>query len=251
VIERKTKKLEAGKCFGHYEITELIGEGGMGEVYLARDKKLDRKVAVKILNAEFSRHESNLTRFIREAKAASSLNHPNILVVHEIGEHENTNYIVSEFINGKTLREILKEQPLNLSEVLDISMQIVDALCTAHSSNIIHRDIKPENLMVRPDGLVKILDFGIAKLTEKKTEVVDAEAATAIYSRTTPGMIIGTAAYMSPEQARGLSVDARSDIFSFGLVLYEMLSGKRAFAGENTMDVISSILQKEPVPLSD
>ena len=250
IIEAETKKLETGKCFGHYEIIKQIGEGGMGEVYLAKDTKLDRKVAIKILNEEFSRHESNLTRFIREAKAASSLNHPNILVVHEIGEYENTNYIVSEFIEGKTLREILKERPLKLSEVLDISIPIADALCTAHSSNIIHRDIKPDNVMIRPDGLVKLLDFGIAKLTEKKTEVVDAEAATAIYSRTTPGMIIGTAAYVSPEQARGLSVDARSDIFSFGLVLYEMLSGKRAFAGENAMDVISSILQKEPVPLS-
>jgi len=250
VIEVESKTLETGKCLGHYEIIEQIGKGGMGEVYLAKDKQLDRKVAVKILNQEVSQHESNLNRFIREAKAASSLNHPNILIIHEIGEHQNTNYIVSEFIEGKTLREILKERPLKLSEVLDISIPIADALCAAHSSNIIHRDIKPDNVMIRPDGLVKILDFGIAKLTEKKIEVVDAEAATAIYTRTTPGMIIGTAAYMSPEQARGLSVDARSDIFSFGLVLYEMLSGKRAFAGENAMDVITSILQKEPVPLS-
>src|SRR5688500_1207477 len=166
------KSLEAGKRFGHYEIIKQIGAGGMGEVYLAKDKKLDREVAVKILNSEFSQHQSHLNRFIREAKAASSLNHPNILVIHEIGEYETTNYIVSEFINGKTLRQLVKNKALDVTEVLDISIQVADALCTAHSTKIIHRDIKPENVMVRPDGVVKVLDFGLAKLVAEKNRSI-------------------------------------------------------------------------------
>src|SRR5688500_8824750 len=156
MIEVESKKLEAGKCFGHYEIIEQIGAGGMGEVYLARDKKLDRQVAIKILNEKFSQHESNLQRFTQEAKAASALNHPNILVIHEIGEAEDSNYIVSEFIKGKTLREILNNKTLKLSEVLDISIQIANALVAAHEAHLVHRDIKPENIMIRPDGYVKI-----------------------------------------------------------------------------------------------
>ncbi len=156
--------LREGIRFGHYEIIKQIGIGGMGEVYLANDKKLDRKVAVKILNEKFSRHESNLERFIREAKAASSLNHPNILVIHEIGEADKAHYIVSEYIEGKTLREFFKEKSLDLNEILDISIQIANALSVAHNARLIHRDIKPENIMIRPDGLLKILDFGLAKL---------------------------------------------------------------------------------------
>jgi len=200
VIKSSDKKLEAGKCFGHYEIREQIGAGGMGEVYLARDKKLDRKVAVKILNEKFSRHESNLVRFIREAKAASALNHPNILVIHEIGETDEANYIVSEYVEGKTLRERLKESSLKLSEVLDIAIQIASALTVAHSSNIVHRDIKPENVMIRPDGYVKILDFGLAKLIEQK--MVGFEASTVKQNETAKGIILGTVNYMKVVQIK-------------------------------------------------
>jgi serine/threonine protein kinase/Flp pilus assembly protein TadD len=251
VIETNTKKLETGKCFGHYEIINQIGAGGMGEVYLAKDKKLDRNVAVKILNEEFSQDASNLNRFIREAKATSRLNHPNILVVHEIGQQENTNYIVSEFINGKTLREVIKEKRLKLSEVLDISIPIADALCTAHSSNIIHRDIKPENIMVRPDGVVKVLDFGLAKVVQQKDRSnFGLEESTVQLSHTAKDVIMGTVSYMSPEQARAQRVDARTDIFSFGIMLYEMLTGQQPFTGETFSHTIVAILEKEPPPLS-
>ena len=171
VFETETKKLETGKCFGHYEIIEQIGVGAMGEVYLARDQKLDRKVAVKILNERFSQDKSNLSRFVQEAKSASALNHPNILVIHEIGEAEDAHYIISEYVKGETLREIFRVKTLKLSEVLDISIQTAGALCTAHEAHLIHRDIKPENIMVRPDGYVKILDFGLAKLIEQKKQV--------------------------------------------------------------------------------
>ncbi len=161
-MDEKSNNLEIDSSLGHYRILKKIGAGGMGEVYLAEDKNLDRKVAVKILNEKFAEHESNLRRFVKEAKAASALNHPNILVIHEIGETENAHYIVSEFIEGETLREIFKSKTLRLPEVLDISIQIAGALVAAHSAHIIHRDIKPENVIIRPDGFVKILDFGLA-----------------------------------------------------------------------------------------
>jgi serine/threonine-protein kinase len=251
VIEAEQKRLEAGKRFGHYEIIEQIGVGGMGEVYLARDKKLDRKVAVKILRDNFSQHELNLQRFIREAKSASALNHPNILVIHEIGETDEARYIVSEFVEGKTLREMFAEKPFTLSEVLDISIQIADALCAAHSSNIIHRDIKPENIMVRPDGVVKVLDFGLAKLVEQKNlSMFDLEESPQQQRQTAQGLILGTVSYMSPEQARGLPVDARTDIFSFGILLYELLTGAQPFTGDTGSHTIVAILEKEPPPVS-
>ncbi len=184
--------LRAGQKIGHYTITSLLGAGGMGEVYLAKDKKLDRQVAIKILNEEFSRHESNLQRFIREAKAASALNHPNILVIHEIGESDDAHYIVSEYIEGKTLREIFKENILKLPEILDISIQIAGALAAAHTAHITHRDVKPENMMIRPDGVVKVLDFGLAKLGEQENKsILGLEESTLQQSQTAKGVILG------------------------------------------------------------
>ncbi|MFN2493647.1 MAG: protein kinase [Pyrinomonadaceae bacterium] len=245
-----SETLAVNSNISYYRISQKIGAGGMGEVYLAQDTKLDRKVALKILPSEFAEDTERMNRFVREAKSASALNHPNIITIHEIGESEGTHYIATEFIEGETLHDRLKEKSLSLKSALDIAVQIVSALQAAHSANIIHRDIKPENVMIRADGLVKILDFGIAKLSEQKIESIDQEATTAIKPPSTnPGMIIGTANYMSPEQAKGKEIDARSDIFSFGIVLYEMLTSKRAFEGETPLEIISSILKDEPKPI--
>ena len=249
LILERPESLVIGQQFSHYEIIKPLGAGGMGEVYLAQDTRLERKVALKILPAVFAQDAERMRRFVQEAKAASALNHPNILTIYEAGETENTNYIVSEYVKGQTLRERLRREPLSLKAALDVATQITSALQAAHGAGIVHRDIKPENVMIRPDGLAKLLDFGIAKLIEKKTEPIDTEAATAIKAHTKTGTLIGTAAYMSPEQARSKQVDARTDIFSFGVVLYEMLAGKLPFEGENAIDIISSILQKAPVPL--
>lgn len=240
--------LEAGKMFGHYEIIRLIGEGGMGDVYLAKDNKLDRQVAVKVLNAEYSRHDSNLQRFLQEAKAASGLNHPNILVIHEIGESETSKYIVSEFIEGETLREVIERSPLNLSETLDISLQTANALVAAHAAKIVHRDIKPENIIIRPDGFVKILDFGLAKLVERKA--FGSDASVTDQNRTAKGIILGTVNYMSPEQAKGEEIDERTDIFSFGAVVYEMIAGKAPFKGDSMSESFANLMNTEPLPLS-
>ncbi len=248
VIAAEKNKLESGKCFGHYEIISQLGAGGMGEVYLAADKKLDRRVAIKILNEKFSRHESNLQRFIQEAKAASALNHPNILIIHEIGESDDANYIVSEFVEGKTLRETSKQGSLKLSEVLDISIQIAGALAAAHSAKIVHRDIKPENIIVRPDGYAKILDFGLAKLVEQKA--VGFEDDSSKQNQTTKGVIMGTVNYMSPEQAKGEQVNERTDIFSFGVVIYEMIAGRTPLAGDSMSETFANLINAEPPPLS-
>ena len=223
----------------------------MGEVFLAEDTELERLIALKVLPEDLANDTERMRRFVQEAKTASALNHPNIITIYEIGKTDDTHFIATEYIEGETLHSRLKSEPMSLKSVLDVAIQVASALDAAHRAGIIHRDIKPENVMIRPDGLVKILDFGIAKLTEKKAESIDAEAATAIKAEgTSPGMIIGTASYMSPEQAKGKPVDARSDIFSFGVVLYEMLTGKQPFNGENSLDVIGSILNKEPVPLN-
>ncbi len=249
VIEAETKHLKIGQNFGHYKIIEQIGEGGMGKVYLAEDTHLERKIALKILPETVAQDEERMRRFVREAKSASALNHPNIITIYEIGETDNTHFIATEYIEGNTLREQLIGSPINLKPALEIASQVVGALDAAHRAGIVHRDVKPENVMVRPDGLVKLLDFGIAKLTEKETNI-DSEAATAVKAETIPGMIIGTAAYMSPEQARGTQVDTRTDIFSFGVMLYEMVAGRPPFVGENAIETIALILNKEPVPLS-
>ncbi len=247
IVERNSK-IKDGQTIAHYEIIRQIGAGGMGEVYLAEDKKLDRKVAIKILNEKFGQQQSNLNRFVREAKAASSLNHPNILVVHEIGASGDTHYIVSEFIKGKTLREHFEESSLKLSEMLDVSIQIASALVAAHSARIIHRDIKLENIMVRADGYAKILDFGLAKLIEQKA--IGLEDATARQNETARGVILGTVNYMSPEQAKGESVDARTDIFSFGVVVYEMIAGRTPFAGNTMSETFANLINSEPQLLS-
>ena len=250
VFEAETKKLEPGKCFGHYEIIEQIGAGGMGEVYLATDKKLDRKVAIKILNEKFSRDETNLNRFVSEAKAASALNHPNILTIYEFDETEDAHFIVSEYIEGLTLREVIGESTLKLSEILDISIQIASALSAAHTARLVHRDIKPENIMLRPDGYVKILDFGLAKLIQPKQAIIGLESETTKQNETARGVILGTVNYMSPEQAKGERVDERTDVFSFGAVLYEMIAGRTPFAGDSMSETFANLINAQPSPLA-
>jgi serine/threonine protein kinase len=242
--------LESGTKLGRYEIKSQLGAGGMGEVYLAQDTKLDRKVALKILPADVAAHQDRMKRFVQEAKSASALNHPNIITIYEIEQIDSVNFIATEFIDGETLRQRLKNGPLKLGEVLDVAAQIASALSAAHAAGIVHRDIKPENIMLRRDGIVKVLDFGLAKLTERVSpDSVDTEAPTSL--KTDPGTVLGTAAYMSPELARGLEVDARTDIFSFGVLIYEMIAGRLPFEGSNTNEILASILSdKEPSPLA-
>ncbi len=242
--------LTPGQKFGHYEIISQIGVGGMGEVYLAKDGNLERRVAIKILNEEFSRNESNVQRFIQEAKAASSLNHPNILVIHEIAVSDGANYIVSEYIEGQTLREVIGEENLKPSEMLDIAIQVAGALAAAHGANIVHRDIKPENIVVRPDGYVKILDFGLAKLVQPKTPLVGGDDPTAKQNKTAQGIVMGTVNYMSPEQAKAEKVDQRTDIFSLGVVIYEMVAGRTPFQGNSMSETFANLINTEPQPLS-
>ena len=197
-------KIETGTIINQYKILSSIGKGGMGEVYLAEDTKLDRQIALKILPTEFAEDAERMSRFVREAKSASALNHPNIITIYEINEFENTHYIATEFIDGKTLDDYAKDNPLSYKSALDIAIQVASGLDEAHEAGIVHRDIKPDNVMIRENGLAKILDFGIAKLTEKQDVEIDSEDATAIQQpSTSPGMIIGTANYMSPEQAKG------------------------------------------------
>jgi len=250
-----TKELEANTTLSHYRIVSKLGAGGMGEVYLAEDTKLDRKVAIKFLNQEFSKDEDKLNRFVREAKAASALNHPNILTVHEIGEVDGKNYIATELIDGTTLRQHLaQKEPLPLNTILKIGVQVAEALSAAHQAGIIHRDIKPENIMIRRDGYAKVLDFGLAKLAERgavTTGSSGSEDATRIQVNTSPGVVMGTVSYMSPEQARGNPTDARTDIWSLGVVLYEMLARRVPFSGGTTSHTIVSILEKEPLALEN
>ena len=234
----------------HYRILTKIGEGGMGEVYLAQDTKLGRKVALKFLSRDVITNPERLHRFMREAQATSALNHPNIITIHEVGRSDDTHFIVTEFVEGETLRRKLMNTRLEINEILEIATQVASALDAAHQTGVTHRDIKPENIMVRADGLVKILDFGLAKLSSPSdSEPAEHDASTRILVKTRPGIVLGTLTYMSPEQTRGLEIDARSDLFSFGVVLYEMVSGRSPFARETTSDVIAAILMAEaPAP---
>src|SRR3989441_7130696 len=244
--------IAAGTKLGRYEIRSKIGEGGMGEGYLAEDTKLHRKVALKILPADVASNRERMERFVQEAKAASALNHPNIITIYEIDEIDLGHFIVTEFIDGETLRQRMGLARMKLREVLEVAIQTASALSDAHEAGIVHRDIKPENIMLRRDGIVKVLDFGIAKLAEPTaTHYVDSEAPTSVPLKTEPGMVMGTAVYMSPEQARGLHVDARTDIFSLGVLIYEMVARRLPFAGSDTIDVLAAILShKEPPPLA-
>ena len=242
-------ELHPGQTIGSYEVVSFLSRGGMGEVYLAEDKRLGRKVALKLLPASFTTDLDRLRRFEQEARAASALNHPNIITIYEIRQAARSHIIATEFVEGETLRFRLSRSPLTLAEVLNISIQVADALSAAHKAGIIHRDIKPENIMLRPDGYVKVLDFGLAKLSEQASPAVAAEAPT-IQVRTGSGIVIGTAGYMSPEQARGLGVDHRSDVFSLGAVIYEMLARRKPFEGDTPSDTLAAILKSEPPPLT-
>src|SRR5213080_1849292 len=238
-----------GTRLGRYEIRSKIGEGGMGEVYRARDTQLGRDVAVKVLPSTYSVDEQRLSRFEQEASAASALNHPNILIVHDIGSHDGSPYVVSELLEGETLRTRTSGAPLAQRKAIDYALQIAHGLAAAHEKGIVHRDLKPENLFITKDGRVKILDFGLAKLIRPRSGEVDTEAAT-MHGHTDPGVVLGTVGYMSPEQVRGQRVDHRSDIFSFGTVFYEMLSGRRAFHGQSAVETLSAILKEEPAELT-
>ncbi len=240
-----------GTKVSHYKILEKLGAGGMGEVYLAEDMKLGRKVAVKILSEEYTTNKDRLHRFEQEAAAASNLNHPNILTIHEVGSDDGRHFIATEYIDGVTLRRKAAEAPLEIREILDIAIQVAGALEEAHAAGIVHRDVKPDNIMVRRNGYVKVLDFGLAKLTETvDRSPLDTDAPTRVLVQTDAGVVMGTSHYMSPEQARGKPVDARSDIWSLGVVIYEMVAGRTPFSGETSTDVIVAITQKEPPPLA-
>jgi serine/threonine protein kinase/Flp pilus assembly protein TadD len=251
VLANEQAALSVGRMFGHYRLLEPLGRGGMGEVYLAADTKSGRKAALKLLPLRFTGDAERFNRFQQEARTVIALNHPNIVTIYEIGEDDSTHYIVSELIEGETLQQRLARGRMELSEALDITLQVASALAAAHRAGIVHRDIKPENIMLRPDGYVKVLDFGIAKLAEESEPTALAkEEALLLLIETSAGRLLGTARYMSPEQARGLSVDERTDIWSLGAVLYEMVSGCTPFKGETPTDVINSILTAAPSTLT-
>ncbi len=238
--------LDAGTTLGRYEIVSLLGAGGMGEVYRARDPKINRDVAIKVLPADFAANGERVERLEREAQAAGSLNHPNILGIYDIDSQDGTYFVVSELLVGEELRDRLSDGPIPLRKTIDYAQQIVSGLAAAHERGIIHRDLKPENIFITKDDRVKILDFGLAKLREAPTDLHGSEDATK-RALTDPGVVMGTVGYMSPEQVRGHASDQRSDIFSFGVILYEMLTGRRAFGGESVVETMHAIL-KDDVP---
>src|SRR5262245_39601746 len=240
-----------GRELANYRIVSLLGRGGMGEVYLAEDKRLRRKVALKFLPARFTNDAERVRRFEREAKAASATNHPNILTIYEIGQSEGLRFIATEFVDGMTLRQAMQNDGLSIAESLSIAIQVAGALSAAHEAGIIHRDVKPENVMAPRNGIVKVLDFGLAKLTETNLPVMDSEAATLQRNSTDSGVVMGTPRYMSPEQVRGEKMDARTDIFSLGVMLYEMLTGRAPFSGVTASDCLAAILKDDPPELTD
>ena len=240
--------LTAGSKLDGYEVLGLLGAGGMGEVYRARDSALRREVAIKVLPSFVSRDPDQLRRFEQEAQAAAALNHPNILAVHRFGIFEGAPYLVSELLEGSTLRELLRHGAISIRKAIDYGVQIAHGLAAAHDKGIVHRDLKPENLFVTKDGRVKILDFGLAKLTQRQPG--SAERDETLTAGTDPGMVMGTAGYMSPEQVRGQPVDHRTDIFAFGAILYEMLAGQRAFHRSTSAETMTAILNDDPPSIS-
>src|SRR3984893_7333990 len=241
--------LSSGTKLGPYEIQSLLGAGGMGEVYRAKDARLDRIVAIKVLPASLSADHDRMQRFAQEARAAAALNHPNILSISDIGDEHGSPYVVSELLEGETLRERLRSGSLSSRKAIDYGLQVARGLAAQNEKRIVHRHLKPKNLFITSDGRVKILDFGLAKLT--RPEAVSGADAPTVHGVTEPGLIMGTAGYMSPEQVRGQTADPRSDIFAFGAILYEMISGKRAFHGETSADTMSAILKEEVPELSE
>src|SRR5437764_2288710 len=237
--------LAIGSRLGPYEITGALGAGGMGEVYRARDPRIGREVALKVLPAAVSQNRDHLARFEQEARATGALNHPNLLVIFDFGTHDGAPFIVSELLEGATLRDRLSEGRLPMRKALDYAIQIANGLATAHDKGIIHRDLKPENIFITADGRVKILDFGLAKLTQVEPSFAGASVLPTTPPQTTPGVVLGTTGYMSPEQVRGHEADARSDIFAFGAVLYEMLAARRAFGGDTSIDALSAVLKED------
>ena len=234
-----------GKTIGPYQILAELGRGGMGEVYRARDTRLGRDVAIKVLPADVAGDAERLGRFENEARAAAALNHPNILAVYDVGTENGVAFLVAELVEGETLRQLLEEQTFTVSRVIDLAGQIAEGLAAAHARSLIHRDLKPENVIVTPEGRAKILDFGLAR-SMAPASPDDANAPTRV--ATAPHMVLGTAGYMSPEQAKGQPADHRSDVFAFGCVLYEMLSGTRAFTGETALDAMSAVVREAPAP---
>ena len=239
-----------GETIGHYRILKRIGAGGMGEVYLASDINAGRTAALKVLPTYLSSDVERLRRFEQEARAVAGLNHPNIMTIYEVGADDSRRYIASELIEGETLHEGLARGRIEINEAVEIAIQVASALAAAHSAGVVHRDIKPQNIMLRPDGYVKVLDFGIAKLAEQELPGTIAEAEALKFVETNVGAILGTVSYMSPEQARGAPVDKRTDIWSLGVVVYEMTTGHAPFTGDTPREVMSSIVEKEPPPLA-
>ncbi len=236
-----------GTTLSHYRVIEKIGQGGMGEVYRAEDTNLSREVAIKVLPEQFTQDPQRLARFEREAKLLAQLNHPNIAAIHSFEHADDIHFLVLELVPGETLQERVAKGPVPVEEALEVCRQIAEGMEAAHEKGVIHRDLKPANVKVTPEGKVKILDFGLAKAFEAETPVTDiSQSPTLTEEMTRAGVILGTAAYMSPEQAKGKPVDKRADIFAFGAVLYELLTGKRAFEGETITETMAAVLKSEP-----